>query len=415
MNRKTRHEPKRSRPGTKPKKSKPLKVLIAGDSYFPQVNGGTISTRRLVRGLAKRGHDVSLIVPNTAYRDEKQQDTVNPSVTIHRIKSIPTKPFHPEIRMVVGIGIDAKLERIFRQFGPDIVHIYDQFAVGKECLKQARKFRIPIVGTNHFLPENFLLHFPKPLRPVSLLWKHWRQVYNSLDYVTVPSLTGIKILKKIGLKAPVQVISNGIELKKYYKTPYSPQICRKYGILKDVPVFLIVGRVEKDKKTDLIIRATAVAAASSKLQTVVVGRGKDEAEFRDLARRLKLDGVVVFTGHVPEEDLIKIYNIADVYVGPGLAELQGMAIMEAMATGLPILAANAVALPEMVENGVNGFLFKPTVEDLADKMLLMLANRNLWKQMGENNIKKIQEHDMPVVLDRIEDLYGRLVATKKEK
>ena len=415
MKTKIQHTSKRLRPGMKRMKSKLLKVLIAGDSYFPQVNGGTISTRQLVKGLAKRGHEVSLVVPNTTYRDEEEQDASNPKITIYRIKSLPTKPFHPEIRLVVGTGIDVKMERIFRRFKPDIVHIYDQFGVAKACLKQGRGFRIPVVGTNHFMPENFLFHLPKPLRPVNLLWKHFLRVYNFLDYVTVPSRTGMKILREAGLKTPLQVISNGIELKKYYRTRVSPQVYKKYGIRKGVPVFLVVGRLDKDKKTDMIIRATAVAVRSSKLQMVAVGKGKDSKQFKNLARRLGLDGVLVFTGYVPEEDLIKIYNLADVYVAPGLAELQGMAVMEAMATGLPILAADAVALPELVENGVNGFLFKPTVKDLAEKMLLMLANRNRWKQMGGKNVRKIQAHDIPVVLDQIERLYRQLIAANEGK
>ncbi len=389
-----------------------MKILIANDTYPPQLNGAAVATHRLVQGLAKRGHSVSVVAPNMAYRDEEHSDPSSPGVTIHRIKSVPTRPLHPEFRITSWARIDAKLERIFRSFQPDIVHIQNHFVVGHGCLRQSRKFGIPIVGTNHFMPENLLQYFPKPLRPASsaVMWKHCMRVYNKLDCVLAPSHACLDLLRSSGLTAPARVISNGIDLQRFFGCPAPENIREKYGIRPDVPTFLVVGRLEKDKKTDLVIRATAAAAARGKVQTVVVGRGKDEAAFRGLAKRLGLDGVLVFTGFVPEEDLPGLYNISDVYVGAGAAELQGLAVMEAMATGLPILVASAVALPELVEDGVNGFLFEPTVEDLAEKMLLMLGHRDRWEAMGKRGLADMQRHDMPVVLTEIEELYQEMLA-----
>jgi glycosyltransferase involved in cell wall biosynthesis len=392
-----------------------LKVLIANDTYPPQLNGAAVATHRLVHGLAERGHFVSVVAPSMAYRDEEQSDPSSPNVTVHRIKSIPTKPLHPEFRITSWAKIDGKLDRIVQSFGPDIVHIQNHFVIGHGCLKQARKHGIPIVGTNHFMPENLIQYFPKPLRPVTsaVMWKHCMRVYNRLDCVLAPSNACLHLLRDAGLTTPVRVVSNGIDLQRFSRYPASEDIHEKYGIRRDVPTFLVVGRLEKDKKTDLVIRATAAASATADLQTVIVGKGKDEREFRELARRLGLDGVAVFTGYVPEEDLPGLYNLSDVYIGAGAAELQGLAVMEAMATGLPILVANLVALPELVEDGVNGFMFEPTVEDLSDKMLAMLEHRDRWDSMGRRGLADMQPHDMPAVLAQIEDLYREMVETKR--
>ena len=394
-----------------------LKVLIANETYPPQVNGAAIATHRLVRGLAQRGHQVCVVAPNTAYRDEEQNEPSIQGVKIYRIRSISTRPIHPEFRVILWTGIDAKLERIFRQFKPDIVHIQNQFVMGRGCLKQGRKFGIPVVGTNHFMAENLLHYFPKPLRQASLtfMWKHCLRVYNQLDCVIAPSYACLKVLREAGLTAQARVISNGIDLKRYSRVPSPNYTYRNYGISPNVPIFIAVGRLEKDKRVDLIIRAAALAAAYSKLQLVVVGRGKDKSQFRQLAKRLGLEKTVVFTGYVPEDDLKRLYSIADVYVGAGAAELQGLAVMEAMAMGLPVLAANSVALPELVKDGDNGFLFQPTVKDLADKMRLMLLLQKRWNQMGKNSLARIQAHDMPVVLDQLEELYRRLVSTQERK
>ena len=93
--------------------------------------------------------------------------------------------------------------------------------------------------------------------------------------------------------------------------------------------------------------------------------------------------------------------------------MQGLTVMEAMTTGLTILAANLVALPELVQNGVNGYLFESMVEDLADKMPLMLALRDRWEDMGQSSLDLVRVHDMPAVLAQIEEQYGELASAQR--
>ena len=396
-----------------------MRVLIANDSYLPQLNGAAVASHRLVQGLAGRGHQVCVVAPGTSFRDEEETDPGNPGVTVHRIKSFPARPLHPEFRIACWAGTDVKLERIFRRFQPDIVHIQNQFVVCRGCLKQSRKFGIPVVGTNHFMPENVLPYFPRLLWPAmtAILWRHCLAVYNKLDCVLAPSKSCLNVLNNAGLKAPARVISNGIDLQRFSGMSSAKSISRsgpdpiyeKYGIRGDVPTFLAVGRLDKDKKVDLVIKATAAATASTDVQTVIVGRGKDEAEFRELARKLGPEGAFVFTGFVPDDDLTRIYAISDVYIGAGAAELQGLAVMEAMASGMPILAANSVALPELVDEGVNGFLFEPNVEDLEAKILVMVGLRDRWEEMGRSSKAAMHHHDMPNVLAQVEKLYEELV------
>ena len=396
-----------------------MKVLVANDTYPPQLNGAAVAAHRFVQGLAGRGHCVTVVAPSMTYRDEEQDEPSSPGVTVHRIKSFPTRPLHPEFRITSWANIDAKLDRIFDRSRPDIVHLQNHFVVGQGCLKQARKRGIPVVGTNHFMPGNLFDYIPKPLRSVgsvvisSVTWKHWMRVYNRLDCVFAPSHACLKMLRDVGLTTQAEVVSNGLDLRRYSKAPAPESIYEKYDIPRRIPTFLAVGRLEKDKKVDLVINATAKASADAQVQTVIVGRGKDEAEFRELAARLGLGGTLVFTGYVPDEDLPLLYNVADVYIGAGAAELQGLAVMEAMASGLPILVANAVALPELLEEGANGFLFQPTVDDLSRKMLLMLDHRDRWESMGERGMASMQRHDMPIVLAQVEKLYRQMIVSQE--
>jgi glycosyltransferase involved in cell wall biosynthesis/membrane protein DedA with SNARE-associated domain len=393
---------------------RPLRVLVANDTYPPQLNGAAVATQRLLRGLADRGHSVLVIAPNTGLTDEMQKEPISgrgAEATILRVRSFPVGPLHPQFRVTNWVGIEAKLERAIQDFQPDIIHIQNHFILGRACLKIARKHGIPIIGTNHFMPDNLFEFIPGPLQQSisKIMWGHFLKTYNQLDYVTAPSLAAQKMLWDVGLTAPTRVISNGIDLAKYRKAVPPDQIYQKYNIHREQPTFLCVGRLEKDKNVHLIIKATANAAEKAAIQTVIVGKGKDEAEFRDLAQKLGLEGTVIFTGAIPDEDLCFLYNIADVYIGAGSAELQGMAVMEAMATGLPVLAANAVALPELVRDGENGFLFSLNEVDLTDKMLKILSQESKWQSMGEKSLSYIQAHDMQETLAQLEALYNEAI------
>jgi glycosyltransferase involved in cell wall biosynthesis len=165
---------------------------------------------------------------------------------------------------------------------------------------------------------------------------------------------------------------------------------------------------------DLIIKASAVARREAEFQTVIVGTGKDESEFRGLVRKLGLERTVIFTGLAAYGDMPYLYNAADVYIGAGVAELQGIAVTEAMATGLPVLAADAVALPELVKDGDNGFLFELDQNSLASGMLRILAQPLDWPRMGENSLARIQPHDSPMVLAQLEALYLEAIAAARE-
>lgn len=397
---------------------KQLRVLIANDTYPPQLNGAAVATQRLALGLAGRGHQVAVIAPSTSFKDETDEEVVSGDgidVTVFRIRSFPAKPVHPQFRVTSWFGVHSKLGQIIQEFQPDIIHIQNHFVLGHGCLKIARERDIPIIGTNHFLPNNLYEFIPSPLRPAisSIMWGHFLKTYNHLDCVVAPSHACLKVLRDVGLTANARVISNGIDLSKYKQVTPPDRIFSRYGIRRDWPTFLAVGRMEKDKNVELILRAMALIATETPVQTVFVGTGRDAAEFKSLAHKLDLGDSAVFTGFVPDEDMPYLYSISDVYIGAGAAELQGIAVMEAMATGLPVLAANAVALPELVKDSENGYLFDLHPEDLADKMLKMLSQKESWQKMGEKSLAYIQVHDTPNVLSQLEDLYREVISAAR--
>lgn len=125
---------------------------------------------------------------------------------------------------------------------------------------------------------------------------------------------------------------------------------------------------------------------------------------------LNLTEHITFTGYLSDVEYPLIYSLADCFVNPGTAELQSIVALEAIASGLPLLAAKAMALPELVKNGVNGYLFDPNdIETLSCYMVKILGNRALSEQMGRESRKLSQEHDIKRTTEQYEKLYQSMV------
>ncbi|NOX97812.1 MAG: glycosyltransferase family 4 protein [Nitrospirae bacterium] len=391
---------------------KQLRVLLASETYPPDTNGAAIFVGRLADDLAQAGHEIMVVAPSTKFKDEIQKE--NNGLTVFRIRSISLKPIHPYFRAIFRINLTEGINAIADDFKPHIIHIHNHFLIGRACLAVAKKKNIPIIGTNHFMPDNLTEYFPKATEKTisEYMWKDFLKVYNQLAYVTAPSQAAVKMIRDLDLTVPTEVISNGIDLSKFFPKKVDKEIYKKYNIASHIPAFLFVGRLEKDKNIDLILKGLAIILKKQRIQAIIVGKGRDENRLKRLADKLNLQGRAIFTGRVPGDDLQQFYSLADVYIGSGTAELQGLAVMEAMASGLPVLAVNAVALPELVKDGVNGYLFAADDEnDLADKMSKILSDKSKLKSMAAQSLCLIQAHDKKNTIKQFICLYRKIISS----
>ncbi len=385
-----------------------MKILIVTETFPPQMDGASRFSRQLALGMIKKGHKVEVVTPGFGLKNKIEKKD---GVTIVWLKTIKIKPIHPYFRFVIPFNLKRQLEAIISKFRPDIIHIQNHFFLGQAAIKVARSENIPIIGTNHFMPENLLEYVPNfiSLPIMNLMWKHFVTVYDQLDYVTVPSYAAARLVKKVGLKAKIKVISNGIDLRSFKPIKIDPKILTKFNLKPGRPTFIFVGRLAREKNIDFLLKASQIVQKKVQIQVVIVGSGKDETYLKRLTNKLQLSGTVFFTGNISDKDLRLLLNLADVYVAPGSAELQGIAVMEAMASSLPILALDAVALPELVKKGVNGWLFKFSSQDLAKKMLKIIAEPSKLKEMGRQSLALVKKHNRPRIIAKFEDLYLKVI------
>ena len=389
---------------TSPHEGKPrLRVLIGADTFWPEINGAATFIARLGAGLAERGHDVHIAAPS--YSNKKLgpqiEEHEGQKITVHRIYSWRWYP-HPWLRFSLPWRIKQNSAKILDLVKPDVVHFQSHIVVGRGMTIEGQKRGIRLIGTNHFMPEN-LMEYTFIIPPFLHKWaiqKAWNAADRSFrraERVTTPTQKAADYLEANTSVEHVLAISCGLDAHNY--TPnMNPRT-------DNLIVFL--GRVVEEKQIDKLIRAFAKLDPSLKAKLEIVGGGDQEGRLKALAGSLGVAAEVKFTGYVDEEYLRNALTRATVFAMPSIAELQSISTMEAMASGLPIVAANAMALPHLVHDGENGFLFEPgNVDDLAEKLTRVLTMpEDELQVLKKESLRIVESHDIQRTLDTFENLY----------
>lgn len=383
--------------------NRPLRIVIGADTFPPDINGAARFAERLARGLARRGHDVHVLCPAT---EAGAGTEVIGAVTVHRVASHRT-PFHPDFRICMPWRAFRVADDLLADLRPDLVHAQAHFVVGRALIRTAARRGIAVVATNHFMPENLFGHakIPPLLRSTAarLAWRDLGRVYRDARAVTAPTPRAVRLLRDNGLGHDAVAISCGIDLDRFHR----PDSTRPAD--RDRRTVLFVGRLDEEKRVDELIRAAALLGEDVRPRLDIVGDGACRAAWQALADRLGLRGWVRFRGFVDDDELVTAYAGCDAFCMPGIAELQSLATMEAMAAGKPVIAADAMALPHLVHPGDNGWLYPPgDVAALADRLHRLLTEPGALTGMGAASRRLIADHAIDRTLDRFEAIYRRV-------
>jgi 1,2-diacylglycerol 3-alpha-glucosyltransferase len=380
-----------------------MRVLFTGQSYYRKDNGQAVFMIRLAEGLARSGHEVMALAPSE--KGIAQRKVINGVL----VQTVPA--LHLGHNLNVTAFSDGLVDDAIAEFGPEIVHIQDHLFLNRTVLRLAQRRGLPVVGTNHFLPANWSnnLYIPRSVQGVvhKALWKDMLQVFNQLDAATTPTETAVAILRKQDIRIPVKAISCGVDQNEFYPRPdlNRTAIRRRFHLSVDRPILLYVGRVDREKGLDYLVQAAALSEHDD-FQIAIAGKGMYRDMLVEMVHDLELDGRVTFPGYIASEDLPLLLNSVDAFVMPSSAELQSIATLEAMSCGLPILAANARALPELVEHGVNGYLFNPqNAVSLAETIRRYLDHRGQWAAMGQAGLHKALPHQLHFTILRYVEWY----------
>lgn len=382
-----------------------MKILLGNDTYPPDVNGAAYFTRCLAEGLAEKDHEVHVMCASKSFRTEV---AIRNGGVEHRMRSV-TVPFHAPFRFSPPPFLYRRVLHEVERIEPDVIHVQSHFFIGRALIRAADELGIPTVATNHFMPDNlvFYLGLPEGMekRVTEWAWRDFAGVFNRTDIVTAPTPFAARLAEEKGVRGPVLPISNGMDLSCFHPDNDSDAFKLRYGI-PEQPTYLYVGRLDAEKHVDELIRALSLLRWSVDAQLVIVGDGHERRKLIELAEEERVAEYVIFTGFVKDEELPEAYLACEVFCNAGIAELQSIVTMEAMASGKPVVVANAKALPHLVHDGENGHLFEPgDVDALASRLAEILTDDDKRKAMGARSLDIIAHHDIEGVLAAFEDLY----------
>ena len=381
-----------------------MRIMVVTDQYAPMVGGVPTVARALSLGLARRGHAVALLAPSPGWRGRLDADE---QVTVHYQGSVPW-PWYEGMRLACVPGTAAR--RLITAFAPDVIHIHSPVTLGVVAQAVARQLRIPVVYTNHYLPINVRPSLQRRPRVFDALFYSYVVGFaNRCSHVTAPTATALRLLRDQGLQVPLRVISNGVDLRRYSPGPADERTRDRYRLPRGRPLILSVGRLSREKRVDVLLDAAARFTQDARV--AIVGTGPDEAGLRARAGRLGLAGRVRFLGFVPGPDLAGLYRLADVFAIASQAELQSLTTMEAMASGLPVVATDSYALGELVCHGRSGFVASPgRGDEMAAYLDMLVSDPGLRARMAAEGLRIIGGHERHRWLAEWESLHGLLAA-----
>lgn len=375
-----------------------MKIAYFTDTYVPQVNGVTFTVQAHA-GLLARNHQVRVYAPAYGLMYETVREK---NLVVERYPSVPLATYK-EIRLpVVDMG---RLEKSVIGFDPDIIHFHSPGVLGLAGVRMAKKLDRPLVGTYHTLFSEMLPPLPVfRFIPGGWLrkgiWKLSNKVFERCSLVISLTQTIADELVRHGLKSEVRVLSGGIDIEQFAAK-------KSYRNRKRI---LHVGRMSHEKNVEAVVRAFGeVIKVLPDALLVVAGGGPALEGLKKLAGGLGLGEKVTFLGYVSREKLGALYRRSDVFVTASAMETLGLVIVEAMASGLPVVGVAAGGVKDLVREGVNGYLVNPgDYRSMAKKIIHIFREEKLLEKLGKNSRKLAEKHDVRKAVKELEEIYARL-------
>jgi glycosyltransferase involved in cell wall biosynthesis len=389
-----------------------MRIGFFTDTYLPVRSGMEISIETFRIGLERLGHEVYVCAPTMrGYWDE------NPKVTRFRSMRVIK---NPEMRLASPWSPVGRTLHEVTHIPLDIVHAHSPFTMGMLGKYVSHMQNIPLVYTNHTHNAEYAkVYFKEKLLLPYLAEKLVSWFSNESDTTIAPSSKFEMLLREYGSRVPIEILQTGIDVARFEKraeTERAAQELRKrYGIPENAPTLLYVGRMSEEKNVTFLVHALgALSRTHPDVRMFFIGNGASIEYYKHLAVQSGAQNAF-FVGAVKPEEIVTYYHASQAFLFASLTDTQGIVILEAMASGLPVVALEDGALKDVMRNGENGFFVSPSAspETFASTVLQALAATPENAQISMHALETAAEHTLDTQAKKLAHLYERLISAHR--
>ncbi|NUN11924.1 glycosyltransferase [Candidatus Micrarchaeota archaeon] len=372
------------------------------DTYLPNIDGVVTSILNYRGELERKEHKVFIFSSG-----DKQAIKNNHDPRVFFYDSIKFPPY-PQYKLAL-FPFTAKAK--CKENEIELIHCHAMASMGLAAIKTANDLDLPLVGTFHTLiPNAFkLISKKKWVNDIAstISWKAIKAFYKPFDVVTCPTKTISNLMAEEGIKSVV--VPTAVDTNRF-TTELDKQVIRKiFKIDKDEKIILTTGRVSAEKNLEVVVNAAELLLKERKAKFIISGDGPFKEELLKLVDDKGLKDNFIFTGFVEATELPFMYAASDCFVTASTFETQGLALLEAMACGKPVIGANAMAIPEAIDENKNGFLFQPfDALECSQKIIKVLdASAEDYKKMSANARKTAEKYSIEKSTEKLLDAYNQ--------
>jgi glycosyltransferase involved in cell wall biosynthesis len=396
-----------------------VNLCFVTPEYFP-ISGGTGAyVYYLSHSLQKLGHNIHVVARHT----EDSEDLVD-GVEVHYRKGVGNAVTR---YWRFARSASKKIEELNKKIGLDVIHanlpLVPSFAIPSDSARALvcavhSTWKGEAIVTRRDKPKNLNPNEKMMLRFNFLLRTYEKKLMDRSDaLIAVSKYTTEELTELYGIKEEkIHVIYNGVDILKFKPRPNRAELRREFELEGKKKIVLFVGRLYHRKGLEILLHSIpSVLRDVKEVKIAISGTGfkNKEESLRKLARKLEIEDYVSFLGYVPDEKLPDLYAASDIFVLPAIYENFPFAILEAQATGLPVITTKVGGIPEFLVDNENGFLIDPGDSDqLSQKILTLLQDPKLSREMGERGRRLIEEKfSWGLITSQVIDLYHKLLET----
>ncbi|WP_270640710.1 glycosyltransferase [Longibaculum muris] len=387
-----------------------MNIALFSDTYLPDINGVATSTHILKKELKKHGHHV-LIVTTFLPHDSQYVDE---DLDVLRLPGIDLKKLYGYRASNI---YSFKGMKELKDFQPDIIHIQTEFGIGIFGKIAGEILNVPVCYTYHTMWADYSHYIaPGNIKAVDhaakkIIEKISKIYGDSCSELIVPSQKTADALREYGISNSINVIPTGLELEHFSlahkNEELMQQIVKQYH-LENKFVVTFLGRIAPEKSVDFLIDAMSeIIKVNQQIVLMIVGGGPQVDELKDYVHSKGLDDYICFTGPQVSEKVPSFYHVSHLFVSASITETQGLTFIEAMASGIPVLARYDKNLEGVVIDGRNGYFFE-TQQQLVEK-ILTLADSDL-SELIKHALEDAKNYSSEIFYERIMKAYHKALS-----